>query len=217
MHEHIEVIIPPTDDVEASVAKVMADFDKNNEEAAQPWWDFYTIGGRWAGEKVMQGLDREKVDCFMQELRDRGITVSAVQMGKQALQPASQIPMVDALWLEYFPDWTLGSCPLFAHFNGPHQNRTSWPDVMRLGDVDWDLKAEKVLIGCYQFDGELEAEFLVQSQIWNGCNFEITKWDGTVGHALDAFEERLQHVVSHARERMEPGNEWLCVTVDIHS
>lgn len=51
MHYHMEIIMPPmeADQIEKSVADLMAPFDENNEEIAnRHFWDWYQIGGRFS-------------------------------------------------------------------------------------------------------------------------------------------------------------------------
>lgn len=216
MHEHIEVIIPPNEDVEKAVEKVMAPFDEKSEDAPHPWWDFYVIGGRWSGQKLIQQLGEGHVDAFQEELQRRGTTVSGIQFGKPELSPSSQIPEIDRLWKEWFPEWTGEHCPLFQHYNDQYQNTPVYGDVMPIRDVRYPLTCEKVLIAEYGFRGELDAGFLVQGEIWNGCNHEATEWDGTLGHALKMHRERLEKMAERYRENNEVTLDWQAVTVDIH-
>lgn len=51
MHYHAEVIVPPTDDHEALVGRLLAPFDEQNEgddASSCQWWDWWVIGGRYA-------------------------------------------------------------------------------------------------------------------------------------------------------------------------
>ena len=120
MHSHTEIIMPPTDDIEAAVKQIMAPFneqpDDDDEDVRSSFWDFWVIGGRWAGHKLQAGLDQDKLKAFHDAMTQRKVTVDSIQGGKQALKPESQIPVVDAMWHEFFPE-TTGPCPLFKHSN----------------------------------------------------------------------------------------------------
>src|SRR5690242_19801207 len=118
MHAHLEIVMPPTDDVEAAVSEIMKQFDESGEDEdgvrnSNTFWDWYVIGGRWAGEKIDCVLDEKQKEAFFAELTRRKVTVSGVQCGKQKLEPASQSEMVDALWNEMFPDAPVKVCPYF--------------------------------------------------------------------------------------------------------
>lgn len=52
MHFHLEVIMPPTTNVEGALEKIMAQFDENNEDASHAFWDWYVIGGRFFWRKA---------------------------------------------------------------------------------------------------------------------------------------------------------------------
>src|SRR5262245_27782076 len=109
MHYHLEVILPPVDNVEQAIGQILEPFDENGKDEdghrnSHAFWDWYVVGGRWAGAKLQAMLDPKKLEEFNAELTKRKVTVSGIQAGKQELSPASQIPMVDALWNEFFPD-----------------------------------------------------------------------------------------------------------------
>lgn len=217
MHEPIEIIMPPTNDIEGQVAKIMKPFDENNEDSfRQGWWDFYVIGGRFSGIKETEGFDENRITRFKEALEERKVTVSGLQAGKPELAPADQIPMVDKLWKEHFPEFRGDHCPLFRHSNNQYENRPLWPDVMILEEVPEDIKRAKVLIATQQYNGEVEAESIFQDAIWNGCNFEKTAWDGTIRGALDLHNEWSQRLSEEAQGRIIPKPDWLVVTVDIH-
>src|SRR6185503_20458398 len=105
MHYHLEIIMPPTEDVERSVAEILKRFNENadDETRSNAFWDWYQSGGRYSGCKLEALVPQERRDAFWAELKARGVTVSGLQFGKQELKPASQIPSVDALWREMCP------------------------------------------------------------------------------------------------------------------
>src|SRR3954465_14152631 len=109
MHAIAEIVIPPNTDIADAVAQMMNHFkerdddDNIDENATADWWDFYVIGGRFSGNKLMASLDPDAIERFYAVMKERSVTVSGLQCGKQELSPASQIPMVDALWRDHFP------------------------------------------------------------------------------------------------------------------
>jgi hypothetical protein len=54
-HYHLEIIMPRTADISKSIEEIMLPFSENEEEnedhSGHSFWDFYVIGGRWAGAK----------------------------------------------------------------------------------------------------------------------------------------------------------------------
>lgn len=119
-HYHLEVIMPPQTDIISAIDSIMLPFDENRrgeeDHSGHDFWDWYVIGGRWAGTKESCRYDAGKLEEFYKWLQVEKITVAGLQCGKQALQPKSQIPKVDAMWNELFPteDRTVTPCPLFA-------------------------------------------------------------------------------------------------------
>ena len=97
------------------------------------------------------------------------MTVSGVQCGKHELQPATQIPAVDAKWNEMFPSGETVKCPLFAHSNdqyGRNDDGTIAGDISSLAD-SLDVECGRVIFGGpshsgdSQWDGPLEATFML--------------------------------------------------------
>lgn len=224
MHYHLEVILPPVANLVEAVAQILEPFreegeDEEGNQNFHAFWDWYVIGGRWAGAKLEATLNLEKKEAFYAELTKRGVTVSGVQAGKQKLQPESQIPMVDALWCEYFPESPLKVCPFFDHFNNQYQNSDGFPDVMRLKDVPRELTASHVIIAgpTWKDDESLEARYMLQDSIWNGVTHVDTKWDGKVQTVIDEHKERLKNAKPEYAAKHIPQDDWLVVTIDYHS
>lgn len=78
MHYHGEVVIPlvhespnSTTVTEAIVAQVMDWFHTKDECNGYRWYDYYTIGGRFSGQKLICTLDQEKIEAFDEELQKR--------------------------------------------------------------------------------------------------------------------------------------------------
>ncbi len=214
MHHQLEIIMPPTDNLEKAIESIMKPFDESSgdEDTSHPFWDFYVIGGRFSGAKIEANFDKKKVDAFYDEIRKMKITVSGLQCGKQKLQPESQIPAVDELWRKHFPDGG-DVCPLFSHFNNQYTDSKGYPDVMSLKDFPRGLTAAHVIIA----DSKHEVTYMIQESMWNGVSYVDTKWDGKVKSALDQFAEKFKNNNPDYIAKIKPQDDWLVVTVDYHS
>lgn len=218
MHHHLEIILPPTDDVNAAIAEIMEPFDENadaGDEGASPknaFWDYYLIGGRWSGRKLLAAFSDERLDAFRAAMVEKKVTISGVQFGKPTLQPADQIQMVDQMWRAAFPEWTGGACPLFDHHKGNDG------DICKLSDVPTGFGCSHVIIAGPNHDGTgLRATYMTSDTLWNGVMHVKTTWDETVSGALDEWTSRLDHYREEYRARVTPQPDWLVVTVDYHS
>lgn len=215
--------MPFTNDVEAAVSKICNPFneqgtDEDGEPNRQGFWDFWVIGGRFAGSKFQATLNPEQLEKFNAELHKRKVTVSSFTAGKQEIAPASQIPMVDALWNEYFPQTNGGPCPLFKHSNDQYKNDSLLPDdVMRFWEVPDSLKMSRIIFAGPRYEDELKATFMLSDSIWNGCNHEDTAWDQTFGDAVKRFTEKHKNYKTEYIEKITPNDDWLVVTVDYHT
>ncbi len=230
MHEHCEILMPSTDDVKAAVASIMSPFDENDDDCINTFWDFWCLGGRWAGNKQMAKYDKDKVDAFHQWMFDEGVTVSGLQCGKQEINPASQIPKVDAKWNEFFPPASgdQQSCPLFKHSNDPYSQGVEGclnGDICSLAEAD-GVTCGRVIIAGPSYEGDAnertrtgppEATFMLCRDQWNGVNHMSVVWDGTLSGAVAQFRESLKHYADDYREQMSPQDDWLTVTVDYHA
>lgn len=209
MHYHLEIIMPPTDNVEAAVEKILAPFDENGEERRHTFWDWWQIGGRYSGEHAKARVGQEKIDAFWEWAKAQRITVSGVTMGKQTIQPASQIPMIDAKWREITGE--SGPCWLFDHA----ENAMS-EDICPVGAAE-AVECHHVIIASPNYKDDLAAETMLCKQIWNGCTIQETDWDGTVRSALSVHAERVKRYVEKFQIRHTVRPDWIAVTVDYHS
>ena len=212
MHYHCEIVLPPTEDVETAVTQVMEQFDENSAESSRGFWDYWTIGGRWSGDKYTSHLDQKRLEKFHKELNERKVTISGVVCGKEELSPAEQIPVVDELWQKYFPG--AGPCQLFKH-----SGERLPGDIMKLGEIDASrITCHRVIFAKPQFEAHgVEAGFMVAQDIWNGCNYERTAWDCTLKHALELHAEDIERCSDAWKLKVSPQPDWLVVTVDYHS
>ena len=225
MHCHLEVVMPPTDDIEGQVAQIMAPFDENakadedNANGRYGFWDWYIVGGRFAGSKVEARIGRENIARFSADLAARGVTVSGLQFGKPALEPSSQIAMVDTLWLKAFPDSGLEHCPLFKRANDQYDSEDTLPgDICTLGDLPQGLTAERVIVAGPKWDGSgMAASFMISQDSWNGVTNVPAAWAGTVAAAIAEHTNRLSGAKDAYRAARIPEPDWLVVTVDYHS
>lgn len=217
-HEHNEIIMPPTSDVDAAIGAVMAPFSEHVDEDADTrfsFWDWYVIGGRWSGAKTESHLDPDDLESFNKWMVDEKVMVSALQFGKQTLADESTKQKVDAKWRELFPD-AGPRCTLFDHSNA--RNRALPGDVCRLYEVSERLTAFRVVIAGPRYTGEgLEAVDRIERTMYNGTWFVDTAWDGNVLGAVERFRERAQRMLEEYRERVMPRHDWLVVTVDSHT
>ncbi|PHS61029.1 MAG: hypothetical protein COB09_18960 [Thalassobium sp.] len=221
MHMHLEIIMPPTDDVESSIKQILAPFDENGkDDCCDPdphaFWDFYVIGGRYAGEKKSQSFDKESLTAFYKDLNKNKITVSSLQCGKQKLEPSSQIPTVDKLWVKHFPDGGK-VCPIFDHYNDQYEHSEGYPDIMTLKDTPENLEVHHVIIATPDWEDKIAAHYMVENSVYNGVNYLDTKWDGTIKGALEMSAEKNKRYTEEAKEKYTPKDDWLVVTVDYHS
>lgn len=217
MHYHLEIVMPPTDDVKGAVEQIMAPFDENadrsdEDASSSPFWDWWQLGGRYSGSKMLDALGRERLDAFYKALTEAKVTVSSFTAGKQTLQPACQAGKVDALWNDMFPDAPVKQCPIFDNYKADNG------DVMRLSDLPPRVEAEHVIIAGPNWKGEkLEACYMVRDSIWNGVTHQNTTWDKTLAGALSEWTEKLDGYKEEWRAQRTPRPDWLVVTVDYHS
>ena len=74
MHFHCEIVLPPeTTDIDSAIQSVMAQFDENqpddeDHDTRHSFWDFYVIGGRWAGTKLVAQYDQAKLEERIQKV-----------------------------------------------------------------------------------------------------------------------------------------------------
>jgi hypothetical protein len=221
-------VIPPTDDVAAVIESVMAPFNENGEDEdgerySNTFWDFYVIGGRWAGAKQMAKYDKAKIAEFEAWMQVEKVTVSGVTAGKQTLQPDSQRAKVDDKWNALFPSEKFVPCPMFSHSNdqyakaGPLSGAIDG-DVMRLADLPAGYECGHIIFAGPRYDEKATiATFMLTDTAWNGVNHMKTKWDGTVASALAEYRERIGGYRDDYREKVTPTDDWLVVTVDYHS
>ena len=233
MHHHLEVVMPPTSDVKGAVASILAPFceheptDESDREDWRPkgtFWDYFVVGGRWAGDKKLARYGKERIDEFYAWCRDEKVTVSGVQSGKQTLSPISQRGKVDAKWAEMFGD---AVCPLFDHANdqlGLRGDSALDGDVAKFGDVPDTMECARIIFAgpsynheTGQFDGKATAVFMLAEDAWNGVNYMPVTWDGTLRDALAQFTEKYQTYRDDYKARITPTADWLVVTVDYHS
>jgi hypothetical protein len=135
MFDHVELVIPPTNHVRSDVDAVM----RHVMTRRHPWCDFYYIGGRWNGLKVVIDLDLEPFDRRLDEMQVR---VSYVDWNgnRQSLRPESQAEAIDLEWRRLYPgrgDY----CPLFAQYKGPPD--INWCPVGGLSDT---IRATRLVV-----------------------------------------------------------------------
>lgn len=213
MHSHLEIIMPKTTDISGAIASIMAPFNE--------FWDFYVIGGRWAGEKEKCRYNPEVLQRFFDVLQENNVTVSSFQAGKQTLFPSSQIPMVDKLWSEFFPteDGTIVACPIFSHSNNQYDSNDLLAcDICLVEEIPENLTASRVIVAGPNYkETGVEATFMLTDSQWNGVNHMPIAWDGNVKTALEMCKKHFENYKEEWKEKVTPKPDWICVTVDYHS
>lgn len=226
MHYHCEVIMPPSRDIQETLEKILSKFDKNNLDGECPFphafFDWFVVGGRWAGAKESCRFDPGKLEQFYKDLKAARVTISSIRFGKQAISPASQIPMVDKMWNDLFPteNGEITPCPIFAHSNNQYDgNDLLACDICRVDEIPETLKCNRVIIAGPSPDGNtIQVKFMLCDEQWNGINFMPINWDGLVKTAIKKFaEEAVTLCRAEYVEKITPKPDWICVTVDYHS
>lgn len=223
-HYHLEIIMPPVADVKKAVEEILAPFNEQGEDEdgnpnCHTFWDWWVIGGRWAGHHFKAALDPVKLEEFNQKLTEMKITISGIQFGKQELSPASQIPVVDKLWREFFPESPAKSCPIFKHYNDQYEHEGSPGDIIKLSEMSPNLNAHALIIAAPQYDDatKMEAKHMQQCELWNGCSWVETKFNGNIKTAVDEYKKSVESYAPEAVAKYMPTDGWLVVTVDYHS
>ena len=218
MHYHLEIIMPQVEDIEVAVADILRNLSEDNDEGYPGFYDWYVVGGRWAGTKLTDSLDSEKLEQFYDELKAKKVTVSGLQCGKQEISPADQIPLVDSTFSKYFPEYKNRACPLFNHSNNQYTNDCLYGDVLRIKDLPESTTCSRLIIAGIDYsDKELEAKYMLSGEIWNGVNHQKTTWDGKLDTGLKMYAEYIKNYKEEYRQKHTVTDDWLAVTVDYHS
>ncbi len=218
-HYHLEIILPPVTDVMAAVETILKQFDENDGENGHSFWDWWVIGGRWAGNKAQAHMDKGALKAFDEWMTEEKIMVSAFQAGKQGLADADTVKKVDAKWREMFPDQG-DHCTLFAHSNDQYGGDILPGDICKLEEMAQGVAASHIIIAglSYSDDGALEACFMTQKSVWNGVSHIDSTWDGLVASAVKEYQSNFSdRCTAEHREKRYPKPDWLVVTVDYHS
>lgn len=213
MHYHLEIIMPPTDNVKEAITKILAPFDADPDDGEvnkHAFWDWWVIGGRYSGQHIVGRYDSEKMDAFYKELNNNKVTVSSMVAGKEELNPPTQIPFVDALWQTHFPEDD-GPCPLFKHSND--QYKDNYSDVCQMFNIPDYLSCSRVIIT----DSKFGPSLMIEKDFWNGVSWNDSSWDGTVKSALDTYKDKLKNYREEWIAENSIKSNWLLVTVDYHS
>lgn len=223
MHHRLEVILPQPDGfvfdeagislLETTLGPLLEPFSEYApEEIASTctFFDYWIIGGRWSGDKLIARLDPDTIAAFNAELNSMKLTISAVQAGKPSLQPESQADQVNDLWQRYFPD-CLYPCP---YFMSPWEHTLS--DICTVGQIPDGLTAHRVMIFGPTYRGFTTLHTHYAREVWLGSNYMKTDWDGNVMAAIHKHQLRFSNDSDFAR-KARVQDDWLSVTVDYHS
>ena len=221
MHYSCEIIIPPNNDVRSAVAQILAPFDENGrDEYGEPnryaFWDFYVIGGRYAGRKTEAFIDPAELAEFYAWMKANKVLVQGFVSGKQTLADIKTERLVDDKWRAMFPGKG-EKCILFSHSNDQYHEALPG-DICRLGDAPETYKASRVIIAGLQYSGRgLEAKFMVETEYYNGVSHLDTEWNGNVRGAVAAYISSAWRSQPEWREKNMPTDDWMAITVDYHS
>jgi hypothetical protein len=215
--------MPKSRNIEEDVEQIMGDFyeGKDDEEIhGGEFHDFYVIGGRFAGAKELCRYSEDKLSEFYKFLREKKVTVSGLQFGKQEIYPSSQIPMVDEAWNRFFPteNGETTPCPLFAHSNDQRENLDIIScDICNVDEIPTNLECERVIIaGPSIREDKLEAKYMICKDVWNGVNHMPIAWDLRVLSAIEMFEEKGERYRNIYWEKIRPRPDHICITIDYH-
>lgn len=218
MHYRLEIIMPPTEDIEGAISEIMSPFDENMDPddgencLDHSFWDWWVIGGRWSGSKLTDCFDQDKKEKFFQRLRDLEIKVHGVVCGKQDIVD-EHIEIVDKAFKEFFPESGFEHCPFFGHAGSRLAG-----DIMRFGDVNLDkVTASRVIFAGPGYKDKLKALEMYQTEFWNGVSFCKAEWRGSLSDALKMYMKYIYAYKEETKNKITPKEDWLCVTVDYHS
>lgn len=202
-HAIAEIVMPPTNNIEAAVKQAMA----CNCEDRPDWWDFYVIGGRFSGNKMLARIATEKIFSFYAELAKRKITVSAVQFGKQTICPEHHIPTVDKLWQEMVPGFG-DKCILFSHAHDQYGGSGIFAgDICHVSEIPANLECDRLIVARNrQYGAGLFVEEMLVKSLWNGISWQSTKFSGNVKEGITLVGEQCA-----------VADDWVVVTVDFHN
>ena len=89
--------------------------------------------------------------------------------------------------------------------------------TVRVEDCPEDLTAVHVIVAIHNCEGPgFKAYGQYMKSIWNGLNWQDTTFSGYVRDALKEHREAIGEYVPVYREKMDPKDDWLVVTVDYH-
>lgn len=232
MHYHLEVVMPPTDDVHGALEEILAPFDENKQgdedgASGHAFWDYWVIGGRWAGAKAEARIGKDNIAAFYEWCREADIKVLGLTMGKQTVATTEMREAVDAKWREMFPG-TFDTCPLFDHANnqlGLGGRSDLDGDVCRFADVPASLSCAHIIFAGPSYNaahkdavwtGPPRATFMLSQTAWNGVTHMPVAWDGIFSSALAMFRDKHSGYKPEYAAKITPTDDWIVVTVDYH-
>ena len=89
--------------------------------------------------------------------------------------------------------------------------------TIQLKDIPEDLTASHVIVAVVDYEGTgFRAYMQYMKSVWNGLNWQKTAFSGYVSDALKEYREVIADYLPVYREKMNPKDDWLVVTVDYH-
>ena len=128
-------------------------------------WDWFVIGGRWSGEKLLAKLDKDRLKAFWVEFKKRGYGWPSAEHSDEERRRDSQ-----ALFMEFFPDFK-GEIPVWRD---QYKREGGEGDVAKVEDLPETLSCHTLIL-----PGKRRAEVL-QIEEWNGKDFVKTAFKGDV-------------------------------------
>ena len=132
MNQRIEILMPPTDNVRLAVDVAMEPYgvEAEGEHAVKPsWWDWYVIGGRWLGAKLLP------LDLPDGELEARIGEEDGVKASTYTLREATKSLSCSRFLVvtSYEDDYRPGLVRFMLSrdiWNGTNYERTSWDGTL---------------------------------------------------------------------------------------
>lgn len=228
MHSHLELIIPPVEDIPSFVDKLLDPFYLDaawgwriSDEGLPPeredaFLDGFKIGGRFFQSKLLGNVDRHRLAHFIVQLDklELPFTVKKFKnIDMDCLTNERDKEVADSLWKEFFPNSLIKKCPFFdySHPYYTEKDYSGFPPgvVLRLDQISDGMRAARVMIAN---PINVKSPISQKEYFIHTCSGEHPSalpeskyWDGTILSALKFCDYII------------PQPDWLVITIDYHS